>query len=1089
MKIITPLFLRLVSLLVMLFPLIANAEGVSNAERLESIENLNNLKANASHSDIAIAMIEQQIYMQSLLLSKDAKVASCAELLAVNPYMQTGAYVLHQDGADKSFICEIESGMVTAQSENNIATETNCIISNSCLRAPETFLGDIYSEQMEGTNIDDILNGTDRGDLILAYQGDDVIYAGGGDDELRGGDGSDTLNGGSGNDLIYSGNGSDRIFGGRGEDALYGDLGDDYLAGGDHNDVLSGGQGDDLLEGDSGDDYLLGDNGSDFLVGGSGVDYLKGGNGRDFLLGGHGDDRLEGGEGHDDLHGLEGRDDLYGNGENDLIYGNEGADRLTGGAGHDRLHGGDDDDLLFGDDGTDLLDGGAGNDYLDGGTGNDFLFGGEGNDTLLGGDGPDVFIFYPGSGRDVINEFDLEQDRIDIRFFDLDRWRDLKRVLTCYGQHNRPETYCVIRLNANDHIAIMDAPLVRSLMTKSVLNEVFMFEFDDETQANRDFVTDTYERYFGRVPAFQGYHFWMGYLKNHTFEEAEREIIYGASREDQVHIIANTAEAARSFLTSNGFDVPEWLQPGNSPIEQLINSLYVKYFDRSLSENDMVYWVNQSLNLTNRELEAYIIYGAQQGDKNHLCGYTHELARNYLLSNDFAVPAWIEPAAVSARRDTVNGFYASLFNRTAEEGGLGYWSGQICSSTETEVKRDMIYSASDFDRQNIIDHSLDSTFNFLRENAFGIPHWLIDAADADYSDIDKENFINTKYLHYFGRYADDAGLSFYLEHLVSRGLEPTIEASIIIGAADIDRVHVVQNRKQDAIDHLQAYGFDIPEWLQESADETPPYGDAEKRSFIQSVYIKYFDRYPDEDGMNAYLDALESIDKQIDVEYWIITGAVGSDRNRLISHNASKAIAFLNNHGFAVPSWLSGAINPPSRPDLPVPPEYSEEAKIEFLQSVYRKYFGRTADNIGINLYLVELTGPERENQVEAWIITGALRDDKAYLVRFKGAQARNFLQNNGFTIPNWLTWSTHNTWNQTIEQIYSRYFGRTPDQAGKDFWRGQLAVFGASFVEREIIYGANDEDKARLNSSSSRRDAARRFLQDNGYSVPDWIE
>ena len=53
-------------------------------------------------------------------------------------------------------------------------------------------------------------------------------------------------------------------------------------------------------------------------------------------------------------------------------------------------------------------------DRLAGGRGADTLMGGEGNDTMSGGLGADRFVFTGRFGRDVIEDFSLGTDRIDL---------------------------------------------------------------------------------------------------------------------------------------------------------------------------------------------------------------------------------------------------------------------------------------------------------------------------------------------------------------------------------------------------------------------------------------------------------------------------------------------------------------------------------------------------------------------------------------------------------------------------------------------------------------------------------------------------
>ena len=112
-----------------------------------------------------------------------------------------------------------------------------------------------------------------------------------------------------------------------------------------------------------------------------------------------------------------------GDGDDTLDGGTGGFDTLMGGAGNDTLKGGDDtDDGIATTRDGDTLMGGAGNDILEGGTGNDHLDGGDGNDELKGEAGTDTFIFSPGDGNahDIIDDFNKDQDAIDLSAFDID---------------------------------------------------------------------------------------------------------------------------------------------------------------------------------------------------------------------------------------------------------------------------------------------------------------------------------------------------------------------------------------------------------------------------------------------------------------------------------------------------------------------------------------------------------------------------------------------------------------------------------------------------------------------------------------------
>ena len=282
---------------------------------------------------------------------------------------------------------------------------------------------------------------------VLAYLSDRLQ---GGDDVLRGGAGNDWLEGGAGNDMLFGGDDDDLLVGDTSSTAGFGaplliGLNDGMsldaalaLSGSGEGesaldnlllmliiDELTGG--DDTLEGGPGDDILTGGTGNDKLGGGTGADVLDGGDGRDELAGGPGDDYLHGGSGADRLDG------------------GSGADWLEGGAGSDALEGGDGDDVLVGDsylvprliepvdgrsivvnnDGYDTDDAlyatslipilvFGGNDTLSGGAGDDLLVGDYGNDELSGGQGSDVFVFAHDGGHDVVTDFQIDEDRIDL---------------------------------------------------------------------------------------------------------------------------------------------------------------------------------------------------------------------------------------------------------------------------------------------------------------------------------------------------------------------------------------------------------------------------------------------------------------------------------------------------------------------------------------------------------------------------------------------------------------------------------------------------------------------------------------------------
>ncbi|MGR3501851.1 calcium-binding protein [Pseudaestuariivita sp.] len=279
---------------------------------------------------------------------------------------------------------------------------------------------------------------------------------GAGDDEVFGGPGADTIDGGAGNDTIYGQDGGDQLTGGAGEDVVYGGNGPDVvrLGAGDDifndnaqgaplgNDTVYGDDGADSIIGAGGDDAFYGNQGQDRILGGGGNDALFGGNGADALFGGNGADTIDGGRGRDEAFlgngsdvyrdngqgGGAGRDTVYGGNGNDTIQGGGGADEFNGGRGKDLIYGRNGADELNGNGGSDTIYAGNGADDVEGGFGRDRVFLGNGadtyedadqsgpggSDTITGGNGADTFIFDDETGADVITDFEIGVDTLEL---------------------------------------------------------------------------------------------------------------------------------------------------------------------------------------------------------------------------------------------------------------------------------------------------------------------------------------------------------------------------------------------------------------------------------------------------------------------------------------------------------------------------------------------------------------------------------------------------------------------------------------------------------------------------------------------------
>ena len=202
---------------------------------------------------------------------------------------------------------------------------------------------------------------------------------------------SNGIDGGDRNEILIGTSNSEPIVGLQGNDTLVGKDGDDTLSGGDGNDLLQTGRGDNIVLGNKGDDTLSAsverseEAGNNIFNGGDGDDFLEGSNGNDLLVGEKGEDTIDGSGGSDTIDGGDENDDINGDAGDDFIDGAEGDDELTGGDGND---------IIFGGDGNDTIDG---------------L---EGQDVLSGNQGNDVFELIPGTGEDVIADFEDGTDQL-----------------------------------------------------------------------------------------------------------------------------------------------------------------------------------------------------------------------------------------------------------------------------------------------------------------------------------------------------------------------------------------------------------------------------------------------------------------------------------------------------------------------------------------------------------------------------------------------------------------------------------------------------------------------------------------------------
>ncbi|PCH92773.1 MAG: hypothetical protein COB84_10205 [Rhodobacteraceae bacterium] len=83
---------------------------------------------------------------------------------------------------------------------------------------------------------------------------------------------------------------------------------------------------------------------------------------------------------------------------------------------------------MYGGEGDDKIVGGSGSDTLEGGAGNDHLWGG----TWVQDGSADTFVMNAGGGRDMIHDFEVAQDQIDLSSYGLE-FSDIQALMTNKG--------------------------------------------------------------------------------------------------------------------------------------------------------------------------------------------------------------------------------------------------------------------------------------------------------------------------------------------------------------------------------------------------------------------------------------------------------------------------------------------------------------------------------------------------------------------------------------------------------------------------------------------------------------------------------
>jgi Ca2+-binding RTX toxin-like protein len=141
------------------------------------------------------------------------------------------------------------------------------------------------------------------------------------------------------------------------------------------------------------------------------IDTTGFGNRRDWIDGKDGNDTIVSGNGNDTIYAGSGKDLVYAGSGDDSVLGGAAQDTLYGFDGNDYIDAGNSNDEAFGENGNDTIIGGQGEDYLAGGAGNDVLTG----DGSGGAAKEDTFYYASNFGDDIITDFDLTRDKLEIK--------------------------------------------------------------------------------------------------------------------------------------------------------------------------------------------------------------------------------------------------------------------------------------------------------------------------------------------------------------------------------------------------------------------------------------------------------------------------------------------------------------------------------------------------------------------------------------------------------------------------------------------------------------------------------------------------
>ncbi|MEM9059270.1 MAG: hypothetical protein AAGD13_02305 [Pseudomonadota bacterium] len=358
-------------------------------------------------------------------------------------------------GNDRFFIDNPGDVVIELPGEgtDTLTTSISTTLPENVENASSSGSGDI---EITGNELNNFMSGNGGDNVLRGLDGADRLRGGSGNDTLIGGGGNDILEGQAGSDVLQFGvdDGDDTAFGFEvGLDKLdFSDLGlrfvdlailvsgtstrveydggtgpasvnlqgidaatitSDIMA--DPSGLGSPGGGVTLVEGSSSSEALVGSSAGEDFVGGAGNDTINARAGDDTMVGGLGDDQYfveqagdvvieQANQGYDLVRSTLSFT-LGANIEAGAARNNTVVIDITGNELSNELSGNDQSNVLTDDLGRDRLRALGGDDTLEGGAD---------NDVLEGGTGADVFVFNANDGLDLITDFEVGLDRIDV---------------------------------------------------------------------------------------------------------------------------------------------------------------------------------------------------------------------------------------------------------------------------------------------------------------------------------------------------------------------------------------------------------------------------------------------------------------------------------------------------------------------------------------------------------------------------------------------------------------------------------------------------------------------------------------------------